>query len=129
MLKNTTKFKKMLKWGIPTVIITAVMFIIYRMLLNNFRFDAVLTVYMAITTALLVAYLIYNRGFSRRGVTEDMLPQDWNEEKKKEFIENAKARFQRSRWILLIISALFLVFVIDAIDIIILPTIKGAFSA
>lgn len=129
MLKNTTKFKKMLKWGIPTVIITAVMFIIYRMLLNNFRFDAVLTVYMAITTALLVAYLIYNRGFSRRGVTEDMLPQDWNEEKKKEFIESAKARFQRSRWILLIISALFLVFVIDAIDIIILPIIKGAFSA
>ena len=128
-MKNTTKFKKMLKWGIPTVIITAVIFIIYRMLLNNFRFDAVLTVYMAITTALLVAYLIYNRGFSRRGVTEDMLPQDWNEEKKKEFIESAKARFQRSRWILLIISALFLVFVIDAIDIIILPIIKGAFSA
>lgn len=128
MLKNTIKFKKILKWSVPTIIITVVMFVLYRILLNNFRFDAVLTVYMGITTALLVAYLVYNRGFSRRGVTEEMLPPEWSEEKKRDFIDSAKIRFLRSRWLLVILSSLFLVFVIDAIDIIILPIIKGAFG-
>ena len=60
MSKNTINFKKILIWGAPTAAITAVMFILYRVLLNNFRFDAVLTVYMAVTTALLLGYLIYN---------------------------------------------------------------------
>ena len=129
MSKNTTKFKNILKWALPTIIITAVTFIIYRILLNNFRFDAVLTVYMALTTALLVAYLVYNRGFSRRGVTEEMLPPEWSEEKKRDFVDSAKQRFNRSRWLLLIIASLFLVFVIDAIDIIILPIIKGALGS
>ena len=41
MSKNTINFKKILIWGAPTVAITAVMFILYRVLLNNFRFDAV----------------------------------------------------------------------------------------
>ena len=129
MSKNTINFKKILKWVIPTVIITAVMFTLYRILLNNFRFDAVLTIYMGVTTALLVAYLVYNRGFSRRAITEEMLPPEWSDEKKREFIDSAKARFHRSRWLLVVLSALFLVFVIDAIDIIILPIIKGAFAA
>ena len=128
MSKNTINFKKILKWSIPTIIITAVMFTLYRVLLNNFRFDAVLTVYMGVTTALLIAYLVYNRGFSRRGITEEMLPPEWSEEKKREFIDSARVRFQRSRWLLVILSSLFLVFVIDAIDIIILPIIKGAFG-
>lgn len=129
MSKNTTNSKNILKWVLPTIIITAVIFIIYRILLNHFRFDAVLTVYMALTTALLVAYLVYNRGFSRRGVTEEMLPPEWSEEKKRDFVDSAKQRFDRSRWLLLIIASLFLVFVIDAIDIIILPIIKGALGS
>ena len=70
MSKNTINFKKILIWGAPTVAITAVMFILYRVLLNNFRFDAVLTAYMTVTTVMLLGYLIYNRGFSRRAVTE-----------------------------------------------------------
>ena len=129
MSKNTTKFKNILKWALPTIIITAVIFIIYRILLNNFRFDAVLTVYMAITTALLVICLVYNRGFSRRGVTEEMLPPEWSEEKKHDFVDSAKQRINRSKWLLIIIVSLFLVFVIDAIDIIILPIIKGALGS
>ncbi len=126
MSKNTINFKTILKYGIPTVIMSAVFFIIYRALLNKFHFEAVLTVYMVLTTALLLGYLIYNRGFSRRGITEEMLPTEWSEEKKREFINSAKTRFQRSGWLLLIIISLFIVFVIDAIDIIIIPMIKGA---
>ena len=127
MLKNTINFKNILKWCIPTLIISAVLFIIYRALLNHFRFDIILTVCMALNTVLLLAYLVYNRGFSRRGVTEEMLPREWSDEKKREFIDSAKTRFKRSRWLLVMICSLFLVFVIDAMDIIIFPIIKGAF--
>ena len=116
-----------MKYLIPTAVISVAMFIVYRALLNRFYYESVLTVYMAITTALLIGYLIYNRGFSRRGVTEEMLPADWSEEKKREFIESAKARFDRSRWLLVLLASMLLVFVIDAIDIIILPMLKGGF--
>ena len=127
MSKNTINFKKPLKFLIPTAVISAVMFIVYRALLNRFYYESVLTVYMAITTALLIGYLVYNRGFSRRGVTEEMLPADWSEEKKREFVESAKSRFDRSRWLLVLLASMLLVFVIDAIDIIILPMLKGGF--
>ena len=127
MSKNTINFKKSLKYLILTAVISAVMFVVYRALLNRFYYESVLTVYMGITTALLIGYLIYNRGFSRRGVTEEMLPADWSEEKKREFIESAKARFDRSRWLLVLLASMLLVFVIDAIDIIILPMLKGGF--
>ena len=126
MSKNTINFKKSLKYLIPTAVITAVMFIVYRALLNRFYYEGVLTVYMAITTALLIGYLVYNRGFSRRGVTEEMLPADWSEEKKREFIDSARERFARSRWLLVLLAAMLLVFVIDAIDIIILPMLRGS---
>ena len=128
MLKNTINFKKILSYAVPTAIISAVMFIVYRALLNNFFYERVLTLYMALTTALLIIYLVYNRGFSRRGITEDMLPIEWSEERKREFVDSAKKRFKKSRWLLMIVCALFLVFVIDAIDIIMIPMIKGAFS-
>ena len=126
MLKNTINFKKLLKFVIPTIIISVLLFILYRFFLNRFFFETVLTVYMGITTAILIGYLIYNRGFSRRGVTEEMLPPEWSEEKKHEFVDSAKRRFDKSRWLLLLVCAMFLVFVIDAIDIIIIPTIKEA---
>ena len=128
MLKNTINFKKTLIYVVPTIIISAVMFILYRRLLNVFYYERVLTIYMALTTALLIIYLMYNRGFSRRGVTRDMLPPEWSEERKQEFIDSAQKRFKNSRWLLVVVSALFLVFVIDAIDIIIIPMINGALS-
>ena len=39
-------------------------------------FQIVMFSYMAILTVLVLVYIIYNRAFSRKGITEDMLPAD-----------------------------------------------------
>ena len=71
--------------------------------------------YMIALTALIISYIVYNRGFSRNGVTEDMLPSDWTYEQKLEYIENGRVRLQRSKWILIFIIAILFTFIVEAL--------------
>jgi len=74
----------------------------------------VYTVLLAVTS---FGYVIYNRGFSRRGITIDMLPDEWPPEKKTEFIEDGQRRFENSKWVLLILLPLIGIFAYEVIDI------------
>ena len=100
---------------------TAVVFSAYRFLVTQYYFDIVLIAYMVIAAAVTFAYVIYNRGFSRRGVTMDMLPADWSDEKKREFIENGELRLKKSRPLLILIVAFAFTFVIDILELVALP--------
>lgn len=91
-------------------------------------FPIVMFTYMAVLTVLIFVYIIYNRGFSRKGVTAEMLPDEWSEEKKLEFIENGKVRLKRSKWILMLIIALFFTFIADTFVMYALPEIQKFFS-
>lgn len=75
---------------------------------------AVMTVYMVAFAALLIAYIIYNRAFTRKGVTVEMLPNAWSDEEKKEYIEDGKRRIERSSWMLMIIIPLLITFIAEA---------------
>ena len=87
-------------------------------------FPAVMFVYMASLAILFVAYIIYNRGFSRKGVTVDMLPSEWSEEKKLEFIENGKVRLEKSKWLLIFIISLMFTFIAEAFALFVFPMIE-----
>ena len=104
-----------------TILLSVIVFTIYRILLNFYYFEIILGIYMGITTALLLAYLIYNRGFSRKDVTIEMLPLDWSEDRKRNFIDNAEKRVQKSRWLFVILLSFILTFVFDAIDLFVRP--------
>lgn len=75
---------------------------------------AVMTIYMVAFAALLIAYIIYNRAFTRKGVTVEMLPDAWSDEEKKEYIEDGKRRIERSSWMLMIIIPLLITFIAEA---------------
>lgn len=109
------------------VLVTAVIFAVYRCLLNFDYFEFVLIGYMVVTTVLILIYLIYNRGMSRRGVTEEMLPDAWSTEQKRAFIEDGERRFQRSKWLLIPIIAFLFTFFYDVIELLILPCIQNFF--
>ena len=111
---------------LATVALSVFVFWLYRTLLNFYYFEIVLIAYMTITTIALFAYLIYNRGFSRKGLTKDMLPTDWSEEKKEEFLGSAEKRLHRSRWLLVILIAFIFTFMLDEADLFLLPLIRGA---
>lgn len=109
------------------VLVTAVVFAVYRCLLNFYYFEAVLIGYMVAATALIAGYLIYNRGLSRRGLTAEMLPGSWSEEKKKQFMEDGERRFQKSKWLLIPIFAFLFTFFYDVIELLLVPCIQDFF--
>ena len=123
----TPEQKKQVKEAITLLLITILASVIvcgtYRFLLGYLYFEVVLFSYLAIETIAIAAYVIYNRGFSRKGVTYDMLPLDWSDEKKKEFIEDGKRRLRRSRWILVIIFAFLFTFAVDVFELVVFPFI------
>ncbi len=113
---------------ISLIVLSVLLFGTYRLMMNYYYFEIVMMVYMAIETVFVAVYVIYNRGFSRRGVTADMLPSDWSCEKKESFIADAQRRVKRSRWMLIVILAFLFTFMVDIIELWIIPTVTGWFG-
>ena len=98
---------------------------VYRLLMQGPYFRVALIVYMALGGIATVGYLLYNRGFSRRGVTADMLPSDWSDEKKADFIEDGVRRMKKSRWVLILAFAIFATLALDIVELYMIPMVKG----
>lgn len=107
------------------VALTVVVLVIYRFFMATPYFPVVLPIYMVIGAASLLGYVIYNRGFSRRGVTVEMLPEDWSDEKKEAFLADSERRMKRSRWLLMVVFAFFFTFAIDLLELYVIPTLSG----
>lgn len=107
------------------VLVVAVIFGFYRVSLSFSFFKVVLWVYLAALPIFILAYYIYNKGMSVKGVTEDMLPDEWSDEEKRKFIEDGKQRLRKSSWMLMIIIGLLLTFSFDLIELFALPLFKG----
>ena len=116
--------KGFLRLGI-LVVLTALIFFLYRYLMAQPYFGVALTVYLIVATGALLGYVIYNRGFSRRGLTKDMLPDVWSEEKKEAFLEDGQRRLRRSRPLLIVVAALFFVLLFDAAELFVFPFLKS----
>ena len=82
---------------------------------NDVMVFGVMIAYFLVFAAMLITYLAYNRGFVNKDVTIDMLPADWSEEKKQEFVAANKARVQKSRWMLTVIIPFVVVFMCEAL--------------
>ena len=104
---------------------TAAIFAFYRFMTTNRLFPVVFAIYLVSATALVLGYVIYNRGFSRKGLTEEMLPVTWSAEEKKEFIEDGERRLRKSRYLLIPIFGLAFTFTVDILELIALPLIQG----
>ena len=59
--------------------------------------------YMAIFGASLVVYIVYNRAFSRKNITIEMLPDVWTAEQKAAYILDGEERLRKSKWLMYII--------------------------
>ena len=114
---NEKNVKKKLVYLFATVGLSAFFCSFYycSMTVPGIFFPIVMFSYMIALTALIISYIVYNRGFSRNGVTEDMLPSDWTYEQKLEYIENGRVRLQRSKWILIFIIAILFTFIVEAL--------------
>lgn len=112
---------------VSLILCTMAVLAVYRFMIGFPFFRYVLFAYISIETVLIAVYVIYNRGFSRKGITEDMLPLEWSPEKRREFVESAAARQKKSRWMLIPIFAFFFTFAVDALELFVLPFIEELF--
>ena len=119
-MKDKKEKSGKLFWGILTAIVSLVILVFYRVCLSFTFFPYVMWGYMVILTGLIVVYIIYNRGFTRRGVEADMLPDDWSEEKRTGFVEDGKQRLARSKWMLMLIIGFLITFLVDALELFVL---------
>ncbi|MBP3396835.1 MAG: hypothetical protein J6L87_06660 [Clostridia bacterium] len=112
---------------------TLLFFMLYRILLayaeltdQTFGSFLLMVLYMALLLGFGLAYLIYNRFFYRNGVMPEQLPPEWTEEQKAAFLEDARIRVEKSKWMLTIIFPLIFTFFIDAVDLFIIdPFLRG----
>jgi hypothetical protein len=95
---------------------TVIIFGFYRLMLNFLYFEFVMGAYLVLTAGFVFAYVIYNRGFARRNLTREMLPEEWSEEQKVAYVADGERRMQKSKWMLTIIFPLILTFTFDFIE-------------
>lgn len=69
--------------------------------------------YGALLLAALIAYVFVNSGFRREPLTEDLLPDRWDEARKQKYLASCPRRRKISMWLLLLIVPLLFTFAID----------------
>ena len=76
----------------------------------------------------LLIFIIYNRAFTRRNLTVDMLPIEWTREKREEYIASGKRRLERSKWMVSVIIPLLVPIALDYLYIFTLPIFTSMFQ-
>ena len=103
------------------LLINSILFPVLYFTVANAGFDYILYVYTALAAILAFVFVIYNRGFSRKNITPEMLPDTMSAEEKKEFIADGERRLSASRWMLAFLFPLILAVALDVIILILLP--------
>ena len=106
---------------VTLILITAVIFAVYRISIEYPIIVFLMPAYYIVLTVLIVVYIIYNRGFARKNMTVDMLPDEWSDDEKTEFIEDGKRRIKRSSWMLMLIMGFGFTLLFDLLELIVLP--------
>jgi hypothetical protein len=112
---------------LSTLALSLVLLGFYYYSLSFSFFPFVMFGYMIAETAFIIVYLFYNRGFSRKGITEDMLPDEWDADKKREYIQDGKDRLKKSQWMLVIIISFLVTFICEAVINFLLPLVDLPF--
>ena len=84
--------------------------------------------YSAITLVVALWYIIYNKGSTSGKVTPEMLPLEWSLAEKQAFIDDLAARRKRSKWALLILIPMILVFGLEMLELYVLPSVNTLLS-
>ena len=78
---------------------------------------AVIAVYSVITLVAALWYIVYNRGLAGTRLTSDMLPKEWSAEEKEKFMNDYRARREKSKKALIILIPMIATFLFEVLDI------------
>ena len=94
---------------------TIIVYGLYVILINLFPFayPVIFLIYFSALAISSFGYVFYNRGFTRKNLTMEMLPLEWSEQEKTEYIEDGKRRLKKSKWCIAVIFPLVFTFFIE----------------
>ena len=115
MKLNKEKLYTLLRDALCTMIFLFPLLLFYMFAIEQ-RWGFVFWVYFVLTAVSGVAFFLYNRAFAHTRVSRNDLPAAWSEEEKDAFFEEARARFIKSKPLLYLFLALFLVFLYDMVQ-------------
>ena len=78
-------------------------------------FSPIFFVYIGLAAVLLIAYVVYNRGFVLKGATPEMLSDELSPAQKQQMLDQAAARLRDSRWMLTLVIPIVLALLLDAV--------------
>ena len=104
-------------WGLVLAVLasTVILFGLYAYFVMRCGYNWLFWVYLGLLLASALGYFIYNRAFSDAHVTYFMLPADWSEEQKNDFLAARDARKRNSKWLLILIFPLSITLMFDVI--------------
>lgn len=105
---------------------TIIIFSIYRLGVMM-EYEPILWIYFAAALLFSLAYIIYNRGLSRRNITPDMLPDTWSPIQKQKFFDEDKKWKEKSKWMLTILFPLIITFMYELLDLFFFENLKFIF--
>ena len=108
--KSRTNRRRLLMCAVVFI----VLFGIFEALIK-IEFKPVYPIYLSALTILLAAFLLLNKGFANQLPTEEMLPETWNADEKKLFLEKLARDKARARVLLIFVIPLLFIFLIDFI--------------
>ena len=108
-------FKKNRRYLIPLALNTIIFYALYAVLSNTNACVVILWVYAAALVGFSLAYIIYNRGLSRKNITIDMLPSTMSLDEKQAFLNEITRRADKSKWMITVIFPLVITFLIDTV--------------
>ncbi len=114
--------KRALLLLVNTIVLVALYFIVVQ------RFPYIMFVYLAAGAGLGIFYVVYNRGFSGKNVTPEMLPDTMSLAEKQAFIEDSRRRLKQTDWVLLVLIPILLTFLFEMAYLFLFPMIAGVFS-
>lgn len=103
------------------LVINTILLVTLYFLLASLGIFYIGMIYLIVGAILGLAYVIYNRGFSSKGVTPEMLPDTMPYEKKLAFIEDGKRRLKKSRWMLTLILPIIVALCADMVYLYVFP--------
>ncbi|MBO7310684.1 MAG: hypothetical protein J6U86_04755 [Clostridia bacterium] len=109
------------------IAVTLTVYVIYSVFVEMYFYPVMIT-YTVLASVSILTYVIYNRGFSRKGITPEMLPDTMSDEEKAEFIEDGNRRLKRSRPLLVISFAFIFTFAMDIFILYTIPFFAGLFG-
>ena len=74
-------------------------------------------IYGVVTLAVALYYILYNRGTIGKLPTPEMLPVTWDKAEREAFLADLKARREKSKWAMLILIPMIVVFGYKALEI------------